>query len=69
MSLKGVVSWFNDIKGFGFIEDEAGRDIYVHYSEVLRDGFKTLNVGEKVVFEIVDEDSAPKATEVRIINY
>ena len=69
MSSKGVVSWFNDIRGFGFIVDEDGRDIYVHYSEVIRDGFKTLNVGEKVVFEIIDEDVAPKATEVRIINY
>ena len=69
MSSKGVVSWFNDIKGFGFIQDEDGQDIYVHYSEVLRDGFKTLNVGEKVVFDIVDADTAPKATEVRIINY
>ncbi|MFW5497920.1 MULTISPECIES: cold-shock protein [unclassified Maridesulfovibrio] len=69
MSAKGVVSWFNDIKGFGFIVDEAGRDIYVHYSEVHRDGFKTLNVGEKVVFEVIDEDTAPKATAVRIINY
>ncbi|TIH15242.1 cold shock domain-containing protein [Marinifilum sp. JC120] len=69
MSSKGVVSWFNDIKGFGFIKDEAGRDIYVHFSEVLRDGFKTLNVGEKVVFELIDEEMAPKATAVRIINY
>lgn len=69
MSSKGIVSWFNDIKGFGFIEDEAGKDIYVHYSEVLRNGFKTLNVGEKVVFEVIDEDTAPKATSVRIINY
>lgn len=69
MSSKGVVSWFNEIKGFGFIVDDAGRDIYVHYSEVIRDGFKTLNAGEKVAFEIVDEDSAPKAAEVRVINY
>lgn len=69
MSSKGIVSWFNDIKGFGFIEDEAGKDIYVHYSEVLRNGFKTLNVGENVVFEVIDEDTAPKATSVRIINY
>lgn len=69
MSSKGVVSWFNDIRGFGFIVDEDGRDIYVHYSEVIRDGFKTLSVGEKVVFEIIDEDIAPKATEVRVINY
>ena len=69
MNSKGVVSWFNEIKGFGFIEDETGRDIYVHYSEVLCDGFKTLKVGEKVVFEVVDEHNAPKAVSVRIINY
>ena len=69
MSSKGVVSWFNDIKGFGFITDESGKDIYVHYSEVVREGFKTLNVGEKVVFEVIDQESAPKAVSVRIINY
>lgn len=69
MSSKGIVSWFNDIKGFGFIVDESGRDIYVHYSEVIRDGFKTLNVGEKVVFELLDEEHAPKAGAVRIVNY
>lgn len=69
MSSKGVVSWFNDIKGFGFIVDETGQDIYVHYTEVIRDGFKTLSIGEKVIYEIIDEDTAPKAISVRIINY
>lgn len=69
MSSKGVVSWFNDIKGFGFIVDETGQDIYVHYTEVIRDGFKTLSIGEKVVYEIIDKDTAPKAISVRIINY
>lgn len=69
MSSKGVVSWFNDQEGFGFITDENGRDVYVHYSEVIRDGFKTLNVGEKVVFELVDEGLAPKAASVRVLNY
>ncbi|WP_027721474.1 cold-shock protein [Maridesulfovibrio zosterae] len=69
MSSKGIVSWFNDIKGFGFITDESGKDIYVHYSEVVREGFKTLNVGEKVVFEVIDQEIAPKAISVRIINY
>ncbi len=69
MSSKGVVSWFNDQKGFGFIINEEGQDVYVHYSEVNRDGFKTLEVGEKVIFELVDEGSAPKAMSVRIINY
>ncbi len=69
MSSKGTVSWFNEQKGFGFITDENGRDVYVHYSEVIRDGFKTLNVGEKVVFELVDDSLAPKAASVRILNY
>ena len=69
MSSKGIVSWFNEQKGFGFITDESGRDVYVHYSEVIRDGFKTLNVGEKVVFELVDDSLAPKAASVRILNY
>jgi len=69
MSSKGTVSWFNEQKGFGFITDENGRDVYVHYSEVIRDGFKTLNVGEKVVFELVDDSRAPKAASVRILNY
>ncbi|WP_291326751.1 cold-shock protein [Desulfovibrio sp. UCD-KL4C] len=69
MSSKGIVSWFNEQKGFGFITDENGRDVYVHYSEVIRDGFKTLNVGEKVVFELVGDSLAPKAASVRILNY
>ncbi|WP_031479735.1 cold-shock protein [Maridesulfovibrio frigidus] len=69
MSSKGVVSWFNDQKGFGFIINEEGQDVYVHYSEVNRDGFKTLEVGEKVIFELVDEGSAPKAMSVRVVNY
>ncbi|WP_027179160.1 cold shock domain-containing protein [Maridesulfovibrio bastinii] len=69
MSHKGVVDWFNERKGFGFIADESGKDVYVHYSEIIRDGFKTLEVGEKVVFDVIDEDCAPKAVAVRIITY
>lgn len=69
MSTKGVVSWFNDIRGFGFIVDESGQDVYVHFSEIIRDGFKTLSVGERVVFELIDAESAPKAASVRVINY
>lgn len=69
MAIKGVVDWFNEQKGFGFIADESGRDIYVHYSEIIRNGFKTLEIGEKVVFEVIDEDCGPKAVSVRIIDY
>ena len=52
--LKGTVKWFNESKGFGFIEQEDGKDVFVHYSAIGGSGFKTLNEGDKVQFEIVD---------------
>jgi CspA family cold shock protein len=61
---KGTVTWFNDIKGFGFIRTENGRDVFVNYQEIERDGFQTLNVGENVSFEIEGEEHAPKALRV-----
>ena len=51
-SLKGVVKWFNDAKGFGFIEHTSGQDVFVHYSVIDSDGFKTLKDGEHVLYEI-----------------
>ncbi len=51
-TLKGVVKWFNDAKGFGFIEHPSGKDVFVHYSAIEADGFKTLKDGEEVVYEI-----------------
>ena len=51
-TLKGVVKWFNDAKGFGFIEHTSGRDVFVHYSVIEADGFKTLKDGEEVEYEI-----------------
>jgi CspA family cold shock protein len=48
----GVVKWFSDKKGFGFIEQENGSDIFVHFSAIDEDGFKSLNEGDKVTFEI-----------------
>ena len=50
--LKGTVKWFNESKGFGFIEQEEGKDVFVHYSAIAGSGFKTLNEGDKVQFEI-----------------
>ena len=49
---KGVVKWFNDSKGFGFIEQENGEDVFVHYKSIVGDGYKTLNQGDKVQFEV-----------------
>jgi CspA family cold shock protein len=62
--LKGTVKWFNESKGFGFIEQEEGRDVFVHYSAINGSGFKTLNEGEHVEFEIVDGPKGPAAANV-----
>ena len=62
--LKGTVKWFNESKGFGFIEQEDGKDVFVHYSAISGSGFKTLNEGDKVQFEIVDGPKGPAAANV-----
>ena len=61
---EGTVKWFNESKGFGFIEQEAGKDVFVHYSAISGSGFKTLNEGDKVQFEIVDGPKGPAAANV-----
>ena len=62
--LKGTVKWFNESKGFGFIEQEEGKDVFVHYSAIAGSGLKTLNEGDKVQFEIVDGPKGPAAANV-----
>ena len=62
--LKGTVKWFNESKGFGFIEQEEGKDVFVRYYAIARLGFKTLNEGHKVQFEIVDGPKGPAAANV-----
>lgn len=62
--LEGVVKWFSADKGYGFIEHEDGNDIFVHYSAIMNEGFKTLDQGEKVRFEIVDGARGPQASNV-----
>ena len=60
----GKVKWFNDAKGFGFIEVDDGTDVFVHHSDIEGDGFKSLAEGESVTFEIVQGDKGPRASNV-----
>lgn len=64
MKLTGRVKWFNDSKGYGFIEQEGGRDIFVHYTAIQGEGFKSLAEGQKVEFEIIEGAKGPQATQV-----
>ncbi|MGA3085823.1 MAG: cold shock domain-containing protein [Thermodesulfobacteriota bacterium] len=64
MKSKWKVKWFNDAKGFGFIEQEGGADVFVHYSAIQMDGFKTLKQGQDVEFEVKDGEKGPQATNV-----
>jgi cold shock protein len=60
----GTVKWFNEKKGFGFITQDSGSDVFVHYSAIKGDGFKTLSEGEKVTFEVTDGPKGPQASNV-----
>lgn len=62
---KGTVKWFNDSKGYGFITPENGKDVFVHHSAILGDGFKTLKEGEVVTFEIVAGPKGDQAVNVK----
>ena len=62
--MKGTVKWFNAKKGFGFISDEEGNDVFVHYSGLNMEGFKSLEEGQAVEFEVVNGAKGPQATNV-----
>jgi CspA family cold shock protein len=63
-TLKGIVKWFNDAKGFGFIEHTSGRDVFVHYSVIASEGFKTLKDGESVEYEFKEGPKGLQAVKV-----
>ncbi|MBQ1688543.1 MAG: cold shock domain-containing protein [Lachnospiraceae bacterium] len=62
--MEGTVKWFNAKKGFGFITDEEGNDVFVHFSALNMEGFKVLEDGEKVTFDVVDSEKGPQAANV-----
>ena len=62
--MKGTVKWFNAKKGFGFISDENGNDVFVHFSAMQMDGFKVLDEGEEVEFDVVNGEKGPQASNV-----
>ena len=62
--VKGTVKWFNEKKGFGFIEKEGGGDVFVHFSDIKSEGFRTLNENQAVEFEITTDDKGERATNV-----
>ena len=63
----GVVKWFNERKGYGFIEQENGPDVFVHHSGINADGFKSINEGDKVTFEVEQGPKGPAAANVTVV--
>jgi CspA family cold shock protein len=61
---EGTVKWFNDSKGFGFIEQESGPDVFVHFSAIAGDGFKSIAEGQRVSFDVTDGPKGPQAANV-----
>jgi CspA family cold shock protein len=64
---QGTVKWFNAEKGYGFIEVDGGRDVFVHYSAILADGYRSLEQGQRVEFEVTQSDRGPQAESVRAV--
>ena len=64
---EGMVKWFNEKKGYGFIQQDDGKDLFVHYTAVTGEGFKTLSEGQRVRFEVEETSKGPNAKNVQII--
>lgn len=63
----GIVKWFNEKKGFGFIEQDDGPDVFVHFSGIKADGFKSLHEGDRVTFDIEQGEKGPSAVNVTVV--
>ncbi len=61
----GTVKWFNDTKGYGFIATDDGKDVFVHHTAIVADGYRSLNEGERVTFELTKGDKGDKAVNVK----
>ncbi len=66
-TVKGTVKWFNEAKGFGFIEQESGPDVFAHYSAIVGSGFKTLAEGQKVEFNVTQGQKGPQAENIVVV--
>jgi CspA family cold shock protein len=67
MPEKGKIKWFSDAKGYGFIEREEGEDVFVHFTAIVGEGFRTLKEGQEVEFEVVQGEKGPQAENVTLV--